>query len=418
MGKSVLLLLLGAPCILSSGLYEGCKEFSLTDSRGMTATYDLSEFNLNLDVFQVTDTNNPDYHYDFNICGQIDEEIFTDSAIIPEHCAHPQTQHGPCIETYEPTDIGIPQCKTYEATTGRVPSALQVVTDSRNNATTCYWLGMAVQSADHIPEYTKALLDPDDAGKGVVFTILNGEWCDVVGRNRELRVKLECPDDPRIEFEPGAHYNDVQSEAVEEVDTCIYELAVATPLACPTRCVSRVNLEMYAVCATHGICAADPYGAGTENYPNGTLRCLCDAGYNGTICEETVSELTYVDRSHPGLLAAIVICIVLLGVAIVCAAVLCHKIRMREMDAARGTEHLAGGMLHDEDDRQLEQQKADAMTMNIGVDEPPNDVMGTGAVQLQTIDDQLEEHNRAENQRNELLDDETAPDVVEQETDE
>ena len=84
-----------------------------------------------------------------------------------------------------------------------------------------------------------------------------------------------------------------------------------------TRCVSRVNLEMYAVCATHVICAADPYGAGMEKFPHGTLRCLCDTGYNGTICEQTMSERTYIDRTHPGLLAEIVICIVLLGVAIV-----------------------------------------------------------------------------------------------------
>ena len=84
---------------------------------------------------------------------------------------------------------------------------------------------------------------------------------------------------------------------------------------------------------------------------------------------------------------------------------LCHKIRMREIDATRGTEHLAGGMLPDEDDPQLEQQNADAMTMSIGVG------VGVGAVQLQTIDDQLETHR--EDNRNELLDD--APEEVEEE---
>ena len=51
-----------------------------------------------------------------------------------------------------------------------------------------------------------------------------------------------------------------------------------------------MNLEMYAVCATHGICEADPFANGDELYPNGAVRCLCDDGYTGDICEESVSN--------------------------------------------------------------------------------------------------------------------------------
>ena len=220
------------PSILGGGLYDGCKSFTLTDSKGMSASYDLSHFNLIGEVFQVTDKGNRNFVYDFNICGAIDTALFVSNTTIPHQCAQPGDRHGPCIDWYSPASTGtgeaVPVCRTYETTTGEIPSAVQV--EHYGNVTRCYWLGMGLES---LPEYNRTLLDPDDAGKGVVFTILNGEWCESVGRNRELRVKLECPDDPRIEFEPSAHKQAVSEAEVDEVDTCIYELAVKTPLACP-----------------------------------------------------------------------------------------------------------------------------------------------------------------------------------------
>ena len=243
------------PSILGSGLYEGCKTFTLTDSnvccshivscrlltftyfQGMSADYDLTHFNLQNEVFQVTDKGNPYFAYDFNICGSIDTNLFTgEDSTIPSNCSKIGSKHGPCIEYYSGADTAtgsaIPQCKRWEDTTGDVPSAVQVehYENEDETVTRCYWLGMGV---DNLPEYNRTLLDPDDAGKGVIFTILNGEWCESVGRNRELRVKLECPDDPRIEFEPSAHKQAVRTAEVEEIDTCIYELSVQTPLACP-----------------------------------------------------------------------------------------------------------------------------------------------------------------------------------------
>merc|ERR550525_563502 len=392
------------PFSVDGGVYEGCKSFTLTDSRGMSASYDLSHFNLKNEVFQVTDAGNRNFVYDFNICGAIDTSLFTGGdSLIPQQCAQPGTQHGPCIEYYTGADTGtgsaVPQCKSYEDATGEVPSAVQI--EHYDNVTRCYWLGMGVENAA-IPEYNRTLLDPDDAGKGVVFTILNGEWCESVGRNRELRVKLECPDTPRIEFEPSAHKQAISVAEVNEVDTCIYELAVQTPLACPIKCISMMNIEMYAVCATNGICEADPYADGADQYPNGHIRCLCDEGWNGTVCAEQLNELTYIDRTHPGLLAAIVICIVLLGVAIVMAAVLCHKIRMSELEQSKSSDMV--GMLTESAESNLDKMKADAMTMDIGssLDQRPQ------GVQLQTIDNQLEtdrDDADAHADRNELLDD-------------
>ena len=153
-----------------------------------------------------------------------------------------------------------------------------------------------------------------------------------------------------------------------------------------------MNWEMYSVCGAHGICEADPYGNGEANYPNGTLRCLCDEGYTGDFCESKTSEIRVIDQTHPGLLGAIIICILLLGVAIVCAAVLCHKIRMKQIEETQGINHLSGGMLNDADDARLAEMKSAAMTMDIG----------SGGVQLQSVDTMIE----SDNNKNELLVDE------------
>merc|ERR1712048_434034 len=92
-----------------------------------------------------------------------------------------------------------------------------------------------------------------------------------------------------------------------------------------------------------------------------------------------------------------IVCILLLGVAIVCAAVLCHKIRMKELVERQRIDHLSGGMLNDPDDARLAQTKTAAMTMDIGT--------GAGSstgVQLQSVDTMIE----TDKQKNELLDDE------------
>ena len=195
-----------------------------------------------------------------------------------------------------------------------------------------------------------------------------------------------------------------------------------------------MNLEMYAVCATHGICEADPYGNGDNSYPKGSLRCLCDDGYKGEICEETETKIKIIDQNHPGLLAAIVICIILLGVAIVCSAVLCHKIRIEEMSKGQDIlqQGMGTGMLNDPNDAVLDKTKADAMTMDIGMgDNDGNKLLtaetqsGSSNVQLQTMDDQLETDKAQEQQQqetNELLesdndDDNASPDQQEDDND-
>eukprot|EP00485_Elphidium_margaritaceum_P020255 CAMPEP_0202726916 /NCGR_PEP_ID=MMETSP1385-20130828/184857_1 /ASSEMBLY_ACC=CAM_ASM_000861 /TAXON_ID=933848 /ORGANISM="Elphidium margaritaceum" /LENGTH=437 /DNA_ID=CAMNT_0049393145 /DNA_START=31 /DNA_END=1344 /DNA_ORIENTATION=- len=388
--------------VLCSVDYDDC-QFNLTDTNGITAEYDLYHFHLTgYSAFEVKDSReDPDhpYTYFFNICGAINPQLFVADQLIPKECAHPLEQHGPCLDMTETQEcVG-----GYAKTTDEIPSAVQVWKDG--NATRCVWLGMEVDTdaynlPDSWPEYRKELLDPDDAGKGIIFTILNGQWCG--HKNREMRIKLKCADDPRIEFSPNTMQQYISSQLLEEPDTCTYEVVYETPLACPNKCVSTITSSMYSVCGTHGICEADPYGLGPDAYPNGTIRCLCDDGYTGDFCEELSIGVTFIDQKHPGLLAVIIVCIILLGAAIVCAAVLCHKIRTKELEDAGALHHFSGGMLQDDADANLARTKVNAMSMNIGgvADDNAGRTATETLVQLQTVDDQLE----SDKQKNELLD--------------
>ena len=231
--------------VWAASLYDGCK-FDLTDSRGMTAEYDLTYFRLKYDVFTVVDSElsqNRQFTYLFDICGGINAQLWSANGTIPHQCKHPAAQpsaeYAPCIDwTLDSSNNFTKVCNKWEKTTGEIPSAVQIDNNwAGTNETKCYWLGMEVASNDSLPEYKMELLDKNDAGKGVIFTILNGQWCapsnGFPGRNRELRVKLECPDTARIEFEPDSHTQQFSTSVVEEVDTCIYEVAIESPNACP-----------------------------------------------------------------------------------------------------------------------------------------------------------------------------------------
>ena len=222
------------------GAYDGCI-YELTDTRGITAEYDLQYFHLNYDVFTIVDAHHPAFTYMFDICGGINAQLWVKNVSIPTECKYQASElhrdHGPCIKNYS-NDDGTYTCVQYEDTTGEIPSAIQIdyAYNHVQGDVKCFWLGMEVASTDNLPAYSVELIDPDDAGKGVIFTILNGQWCTMGGRgirNRELRVKLECPDDPRIEFDPQAHVKQFQNSVVEEIDTCVYEVSIVSPNACP-----------------------------------------------------------------------------------------------------------------------------------------------------------------------------------------
>eukprot|EP01084_Bolivina_argentea_P257331 433532_1 len=375
----MILLLLLIICVVYGNLYDNCV-FNLTDSRGIVAEYDLEWFNLAYEVFEVTDAMNKNYVYKFNICGKINTDLFTNNETIPNSCIETGEEHGPCIKEHVDSD-GTITCVQREDVTGKVASAVQI-----DKATgSCQWIGMEVSSKDEMPEFSVELYDEDNAGKGIKYSILNGEWCPgPVSKNRELQITLICPDDNRIEFEPGKDGTQILTEEVDEYPPCTYSLVVESPLACPNKCVSRMNLEMFSVCATNGICVSDPEAE--------KVRCLCDDGYAGSICEEQENEIVVMDQTHPGLLAAIVICIVLLGVAIVLAAVLCHKIRMKEAEEASGTMHI--GLTQDNNDAILTTTHKTAVSMEVGSGGGPggnNNIISS--VQLQTVDDQLETDN-------------------------
>eukprot|EP01083_Nonionella_stella_P272125 922566_1 len=135
--------------------------------------------------------------------------------------------------------------------------------------------------------YGIELIDANDSGKGVIFKIMNGQYCDEGARNRELNIKLECPHTSGYEFDPYEEAQKIKNESIFESDMCIYEIEWKSPLACPFNCISKgvgQNANKYSVCSSHGICASDPQAQ--------QIRCICDAGYTGIVCEKKSSAIS------------------------------------------------------------------------------------------------------------------------------
>eukprot|EP00486_Rosalina_sp_Unknown_P016461 CAMPEP_0201594560 /NCGR_PEP_ID=MMETSP0190_2-20130828/191837_1 /ASSEMBLY_ACC=CAM_ASM_000263 /TAXON_ID=37353 /ORGANISM="Rosalina sp." /LENGTH=224 /DNA_ID=CAMNT_0048054219 /DNA_START=1423 /DNA_END=2097 /DNA_ORIENTATION=- len=127
-----------------------------------------------------------------------------------------------------------------------------------------------------MPSFDVSLIDKNDSGRGIQFTIQNGQYCREGDSNRQLIVKLQCPDSRGYEFDPEQEAKSIINETVLESETCIYELSLESPLACPFQCISSKGDNTYAVCGSHGICASDPSA--------NAIRCICDAGWTGIRC--------------------------------------------------------------------------------------------------------------------------------------
>merc|ERR1719273_1989756 len=127
--------------------------------------------------------------------------------------------------------------------------------------------------------------------------------------NRQLSVSLKCPDSTKTEWDGDLAR--AITESVTESPTCHYQLTFESPLACPRQCIVSYGSK-YAVCSTHGICAADPNA--------GRSHCLCDDGYGGDLCQNLVSGVEVLDAGNEDLMDAVIVCVVLMtlccGVAV------------------------------------------------------------------------------------------------------
>lgn len=235
-------------------------EYTLTDSNGVSSYYDLSEFYFSDGVHEVDDSDTTtNFIYKFNICGTIPPPVFVGNTTIPSYCLG--SDKGPCID-FSDSNGTITCNQIYPDTSAQiVPSAVQIISFSGVDSE-CFWL--SAELSDNIvdltqfPNYNVELLDPSNSGSGVVFTMLNGQFCSAgYDMNRQLSVSLKCPDSTKTEWD--ADLARVITESVTESPTCHYHLTFESPLACPRQCVSEhSDRSTFAVCSTHGICAADP----------------------------------------------------------------------------------------------------------------------------------------------------------------
>lgn len=178
---------------------------------------------------------------------------------------------------------------------------MQIYRPTGNASAVCYWLGTDVCPGFNLPSSSVSLLDTSDSGRGVVYSIENGEPCEDEGRNRRLDVTLRCPSTLRESFSPEQEARSVFDEAVLESDTCVYEIEIESPLACPLQCIEGIDVDRYtasssssssnsytkngtfSVCSNQGICASDPAAS--------MVRCLCDQGWTGRTCNIRTSDI-------------------------------------------------------------------------------------------------------------------------------
>ena len=149
--------------IILSTSYDGCK-FNITDSNNITSEYDLSSFYFAEGYHEVDDSEDREYEYKFNICGQISPKIFTNNKTIPSYCIG--DDKGPCL-SFDDTNGTVSCSNRYPTSYTTVASAVQI--DATSTNPTCHWLGMELDEKIYgktNPNYDISLLNPDNSGAG------------------------------------------------------------------------------------------------------------------------------------------------------------------------------------------------------------------------------------------------------------
>eukprot|EP01083_Nonionella_stella_P024294 67136_1 len=314
----------------SSFMSETC-QFTLKDSHNVSSEYDLRDLYFtgkgHTKIHEVDDETDPDFSYLFNVCGSIPEPLFVSNTTIPSYCTG--SDKGPCIKFKDYQNGTVVCSEVYpDTSTVTVPSAVQIKSTSTEKS--CYWLGLELSdqfvNTTRYPNRRVGLVDKDNSGAGIVLTLLNGQFCpNGHNMNRELSIHLKCPDSTKTEWD--AELAKVITEAVTEYSTCVYKVEFETPLGCPTKCITKHSSSSYAICSTHGICAADPNA--------GHSRCICDEGYGGDDCDVLMSGVDVIDAGSHDLITALVICIVITaiccGVAVYLWAVWRRSVKMNKM---------------------------------------------------------------------------------------
>jgi hypothetical protein len=206
-------------------------------------------------------SNNPgstNYSYLFNVCANVDP-----------------MQTKPPLLACNNTCGGIGNCNINY--TGPAPAFQYNNLPGMPPSETCHRLSSTLVSGAPSNPLQYGLYDNANPSRGLWMQYTSGDPCGVMGIRRSLKVWMLC--------DPGASPDISKELVVEAPGSCLYEIFVRTPYACPATCaVSKDANGNTITCSNHGFCEYDPIAANS--------RCFCNDGYGGADCSPVSAAAT------------------------------------------------------------------------------------------------------------------------------
>jgi len=272
---------------------------------------------------------NHQYHYIFNICGDIlnfnqlnvmdnDNLGRWTNYTVGQKCRHDSNVMADHAWDGCPLDSnGEEKCDMY------LGPAFQYQMSDENQETKCYRLGRTQTKSDGslacgsdgLREDCMQwhLLDKNDPTAGVILEYNGGDYCEInsgmstdsgVKKPRKLRLHFEC--DPH-----DTDGNIPDEEMISERETCAYDIHLKSRHGCPSDCpISNGKL-----CGGNGWCGYDR----TLHHP----RCYCDSLFGGDACSEGAGKSGGVTATGVTLAVVIVLFLAVTGLL----GFILHKVR-------------------------------------------------------------------------------------------
>jgi hypothetical protein len=216
-------------------------KFDLAPLVKASSQYTLLDFDVEEGLYDAKRSN---YSYVFNICDQL--------ARTPGSGSHGEGQK--CLSTQ-----GTPPKQGESPQTGRA-TAFQV----SNWEDECHRLGSKADNTN----MQFSLYDEEDPSLGIKIKYTGGDSCGTA-QDRSLTINILCADDVG---------NVPDSEPIEEVQKCQYELWFTSIYGCPLGC----GVNGRHLCNQKGACRYDS--------DLGAPRCFCSDGWGGNACSQRVAK--------------------------------------------------------------------------------------------------------------------------------